>query len=100
LSALPDPLYADAFLACWIRKEAYLKACGNGLAVPLDGFSVPVMTDPAASPVDLDVVSDDSDPAKPWSLYTLQPAPGYIGALAIVGSGWRLRQRQWEMNQD
>lgn len=98
LSALPDPLYADAFLACWTKKEAYLKACGNGLAVPLEGFSVPLTTDPAQSPADLDAASNDSVPARPWSLYTLQPAPGYIGALAIEGSGWRLSERLWEMS--
>lgn len=100
LSVLPDPLYADAFLACWTKKEAYLKACGNGLAVPLDGFSLPLTTDPAEGPIDLDATSSDIVPARPWSLYTLQPAAGYIGALAIEGGGWRLCQRQWEMRQD
>lgn len=97
LSALPDPLYADAFLACWTKKEAYLKACGNGLAVPLDGFSVPLTADPAEEPINLDAASSDIVPARPWSLYSLQPAPGYIGALAIEGHGWCLSERLWEM---
>ncbi|WP_024303047.1 4'-phosphopantetheinyl transferase superfamily protein [Pseudogulbenkiania sp. MAI-1] len=99
LSGLPDPLYADAFLACWTKKEACLKACGDGLTQPLDGFSVPLTTDPAQPPAELYIASDDSAPARPWSLYTLLPAPGYIGALAIEGSGWRLRQWRWEMGQ-
>ncbi|MBI3144072.1 MAG: 4'-phosphopantetheinyl transferase superfamily protein [Pseudogulbenkiania sp.] len=99
LSALPAPLYADAFLACWTKKEAYLKACGDGLAVPLDGFSVPLTTDPEHGPVDIHVASNNIVPARRWSLYTLQPAPGYIGALAIEGGGWCLSQRQWDMHQ-
>jgi 4'-phosphopantetheinyl transferase len=99
LMALPSHLYAEAFFSCWTKKEAYLKACGEGLAIPLNGFSVPVTTDPAHAPADLYVASNDIVPAKRWSLHTLQPAPGYIGALAIEGSGWRLSQWQWKMRQ-
>jgi len=99
LIGLASHLYAEAFFSCWTKKEAYLKACGEGLAMPLNSFSVPLTTDPAHTPVDLHVVSNDIVPGKRWSLYTLQPAPGYIGALAIEGSGWRLRQWQWKMRQ-
>jgi 4'-phosphopantetheinyl transferase len=88
LMALPSHLYAEAFFSCWTKKEAYLKACGEGLAIPLNSFSVPLTTDPPAhAPFDL----------HGWSLYTLRPAPGYAGALAIEGTGWRLRQWQWKM---
>jgi len=99
LLALPSHLYAEAFFSCWTKKEAYLKACGEGLATPLNSFSVPLRTNPAHSPVDLYVGSKDIAPAKRWSLYTLRPAPGYAGALAIEGTGWRLRQWQWKMPQ-
>ena len=87
LTALPNHLYDQAFFSCWTKKEAYVKARGDGLAIPLNGFSVPLTTDPAPSPVDVS--------ARRWSFYTLQPAPGYVGALAIEGSGWRLSQWQW-----
>jgi 4'-phosphopantetheinyl transferase len=88
LMALPSHLYAEAFFSCWTKKEAYLKACGEGLAIPLNSFSVPLTTNPPAhAPVNL----------HGWSLYTLRPAPGYAGALAIEGAGWRLRQWQWQM---
>jgi 4'-phosphopantetheinyl transferase len=97
LIALPSHLHAEAFFSCWTKKEAYLKACGEGLAIPLNSFSVPLTTDPAQTPVDLHVASKDIAPAKRWSLYTLRPAPGYAGALAIEGTGWRLRQWQWKM---
>ena len=96
LHTLPSHLYAEAFFSCWTKKEASLKACGEGLAIPLDSFSVPLTTDPTHTPVDLYVASDNIVPARRWSLYTLQPAPGYIGALAIEGRGWRLRHWHWQ----
>jgi 4'-phosphopantetheinyl transferase len=72
LNRLPSHLHAQAFLSCWTKKEAYVKACGEGLAML------------------------HSPPARRWSLYTLQPAPGYIGALAVEGSGGRLTQWHWQ----
>src|SRR5437879_2961959 len=99
LTALPSHIYAEAFFSCWTKKEAYLKACGEGLAIPLNSFSVPLTTDAAYTPVDLYVPSKDIVPATRWSLYTLRPAPGYAGALAIEGTGWRLLQWHWKMPQ-
>jgi 4'-phosphopantetheinyl transferase len=99
LTALPRHLSAEAFFSCWTKKEAYIKACGEGLAISLNSFSVPLTTAPACTPVDLRVDSNDVVPARRWSLYTLRPAPGYAGALAVEGSGWRLRHGQWKMPQ-
>ncbi len=73
LSRVPSHLYGKAFLSCWTMKEAYLKGRGEGLTIPLTSFSVPITTDPAPAPVR----------CGRWSLFTLQPAPGYIGALAV-----------------
>ena len=99
LFALPSHLHAEAFFSCWTKKEVYLKACGNGLAIPLNSFSVPVTSGPARGPTDLHAASNDLAAAKRWSLYPLRPARGYIGALAIEGSGWRLSQWQWRRRQ-
>jgi len=96
LTALPSHFYAEAFFSCWTKKDACLKACGEGLAIPLNSFSVPLTTDPAPTPVELHVGSKGIVPARRWSLYTLRPAPCYAGALAIEGTGWRLRQWQWK----
>jgi 4'-phosphopantetheinyl transferase len=71
LNRLPSHLYPQAFFSCWTKKEAYMKARGEGLAIPLTSYSVPLTG---------------------WSLYTLQPAPGYIGALVVEGRDRRLRQ--------
>jgi 4'-phosphopantetheinyl transferase len=95
LNTLPSHRYAEAFFSCWTKKEACLKAYGQGLAMSLNSFSVPLTADPAHTPVDLYVASKGIGPARRWSLYTLRPAAGYAGALAIEGAGWRLRQWQW-----
>ncbi|HEV8380506.1 MAG TPA: 4'-phosphopantetheinyl transferase superfamily protein [Gemmatimonadales bacterium] len=73
LSRVPSHLYDKAFFSCWTMKEAYVKGRGEGLTIPLTSFSVPITTDPAPAPVR----------CGRWSLFTLQPAPGYIGALAV-----------------
>ena len=73
LSRVPSDLYVKAFFGCWTMKEAYVKACGEGLSMPLTSFSVPIMTDPASVPVR----------CGSWSLLAFQPAPGYVGALAV-----------------
>jgi 4'-phosphopantetheinyl transferase len=97
LTALPSHDYAEAFFSCWTKKEAYLKARGEGLTTALDTFSVPAIPDPAHTPPGVCVAAHDNVPAKRWSFYTLEPAPGYIGALAIEGSDWRLTEWDWKM---
>ena len=100
LNAMPTHLYAEAFLGCWTRKEACLKAIGRGLTLPLDSFAVPGAAGPTQVPVDVCIAPDDIAPPTRLSVYTLRPAPDYIGALAIEGSGWRLSQHQWELSRD
>lgn len=90
LRALPRERQTDAFVACWTRKEAYLKARGDGLSFPLDRFSVSVSPEEPASLLDC-----GDDETQRWVLQDLSPAAGWAAALAVEGRGWRLRRWRW-----
>jgi len=67
LRALPKEQQTEAFFRCWTRKEAYVKARGVGLSLPLSGFDA------------------DGERIGDWSIESFTPAPGYIGAI-VCGS--------------
>ncbi len=94
LRALPPERRLDAFYACWTRKEAYVKARGEGLSLPLDRFSVSLAP---GEPARLLHVEDDprGEQVARWSLHDLAPAAGYAAALAVEGHGRRLVCRRW-----
>jgi 4'-phosphopantetheinyl transferase len=82
----PDERVA-AFITGWTRKEACVKAVGEGVWSAFSRFEVSVTPgEPAA------VRSVDGEPAAgaDWSMFHLEPAPGFVGALAVPGTGWRL----------
>jgi 4'-phosphopantetheinyl transferase len=83
----PDQ-YATGFFRCWTRKEAYVKARGDGLSLALDRFEVPL--DQGATHALASCLDDPSECAR-WSLREIVPAPGYLGALVVEGDGWTLR---------
>lgn len=92
LRGLPKHLRGKAFFACWTRKEAYIKARGEGLTFPLDQFEVSLVPGGTAA---LLTTRPDAEEASHWSLRHLDPAPGYVGALAVAGRDCRLRCWQW-----
>jgi 4'-phosphopantetheinyl transferase len=77
----PDARSAT-FLRCWTRKEAYLKASGRGLLEPMDGFSVLAASGDACAP-------------DGWSVLDVQPADGFVGAVAVAGPAPSLAFRRW-----
>lgn len=97
LSRLPDDLKHRAFFTCWTRKEAYIKARGEGLSIPLDSFDVSLTP---GEPASLLVTRDQPTEAAEWSLFDLQPGPGYAGALAIRGHHWQLSLRDYTPSFD
>jgi 4'-phosphopantetheinyl transferase len=83
----PDQ-YVTGFFRCWTRKEAYVKARGDGLSLALDRFEVPL--DQGATRALASCLDDPSECVR-WSLREIVPAPGYLGALVVEGDGWTLR---------
>lgn len=78
LRSLPPLDKTVAFFRCWTRKEAYLKACGDGLGGGLD--SIEVSLTPEAQISRINGSKDSSN----WTMYSSIPAEGYVGAIACA----------------
>jgi len=92
LRALPPSLQRHAFFLCWTRKEAYIKARGEGLSIPLDQFDVSLIPGKAAGLLN---TRPNSDEALGWWLQDLTLDSGYAAALAVEGRGQTLSFWQW-----
>jgi 4'-phosphopantetheinyl transferase len=79
LMSLPAGQREHAFFLCWTRKEAYIKATGEGLSTPLDAFRVTLRPSEPAGMIQL---AGDPIAARRWTLHDLPPAPGYAAAVA------------------
>jgi 4'-phosphopantetheinyl transferase len=80
LNNLPPVLQRDAFFRIWTLKEAYMKAEGKGLAIPLNSFyfRFPSGNHPK---VRLETTSETRPDG--WDFFEFQPSPCYrisIGA--------------------
>jgi len=94
LRGIPAPRKVEAFFNCWTRKEAYLKAVGEGLAVPLDSFDVTLAP---GDPPRMLTLEGDPERAGRWSFHHFRPAEDYIGAVAIEGGTWEVET--WALEQ-
>jgi 4'-phosphopantetheinyl transferase len=70
----------EAFFRCWTRKEAYIKAVGEGLSMPLHQFDVSI--EPAPSEA-LIATRPDANAVRRWTIRNVTVASGYAAALAI-----------------
>jgi len=78
--ALPEPAKLEGFYHAWTRKEAFLKATGEGLFRPLDSFDVSL--DPRAEPR-IRRVEGEPGGVDRWHLLSFLPAEDYIAAVAL-----------------
>ena len=79
LCRLPEAAHPDAFFAYWSRKEAFIKATGEGVA-QLAAFDVSL--DPG-DPARLLRVDGEPPGAPRWSIQDLPATPGYAAALVV-----------------
>jgi 4'-phosphopantetheinyl transferase len=68
------------FYNCWTRKEAIVKALGDGLAMPLEGFAVSLAPGDAARVLHIAGRQGDGG----WQLHSFTPRPGFVAAVALA----------------
>lgn len=93
LRALPPENLHGAFFQCWARKEAYLKARGDGLFFGLNRFAVSL--GPSQPPALL-WVDDDAAAPQRWRLHDLDLCAGYTAALALPDPRSAVGVRRWD----
>jgi 4'-phosphopantetheinyl transferase len=92
LESLPMEQRIPAFFCCWTRKEAYLKAIGEGISYGLDCFEVSAHPD---KPARLIRDCQNPDETTRWRLEDIDTGPGYRAAIAVEGGEWKLKTWKW-----
>jgi 4'-phosphopantetheinyl transferase len=87
LRSLPKDMQRTAFFKCWTRKEAFIKALGDGLSCPLSDFDVSLTP---GEPALLLQVRWASEEASRWCMEDIESVPGCAGALVVAGPRCRL----------
>jgi 4'-phosphopantetheinyl transferase len=85
-------LRKEAFFNCWTRKEAFIKATGDGLSRPLNTFDVSLMPGEPARLLEIERCHEE---VNLWFMNDLKVTPGYAAALAMKGNCINIRSRQW-----
>ncbi len=88
LGSLAAARQVEGFFNCWTRKEAFIKASGEGLSHPLNTFSVTLSP---GEPARLLWIEGDPGEASRWTLAAWNPATDYTAALAIRQTGLRIQ---------
>lgn len=70
----------EGFFNCWTRKEAFIKALGDGLYYPLDSFDVSLEP---GDPTKMLRMGSICGYHRGWQLYSFTPVSGYVGAVVI-----------------
>ena len=82
LALISPEIRHEAFFHCWTRKEAFVKAKGDGLFLPLDQFDVSLAP---GQPAQLLNTRPDGEERQRWSLSALEVGYQYAGALVVEG---------------
>ncbi len=92
LSKLPAEVRTEGFFLCWTRKEAYIKAKGDGLQIPLDSFDVSLTPGRPAT------LSSVDEPR--WGIESFAPSPiserHYAAAVVAEGKDWTAHYFEWK----
>jgi 4'-phosphopantetheinyl transferase len=92
LKTLSPEKISEGFFNCWTRKEAYIKAIGNGISFPLGEFDVSLVPGESAK---LLSIHGSVLEAERWTMAGLHPAAGYTAALVVEGNVANTVYREW-----
>jgi 4'-phosphopantetheinyl transferase len=95
LRALPASQQCEAFFNCWTRKEALVKAVGDGLTRSVEQIDVTLVPGEPAMLNSVDGIDSNPHEAARWRLQALFPARGFVAALAVEGYDWQLSRWQF-----
>jgi len=91
LQKLPDAQKKYGFFNCWTRKEAYIKAKGEGISSLIGKFAVSLTPGEPAALLDHQLNSQE---VHRWTLMDLDVGPDYVAALAVEGHGVTVTRRE------
>ncbi|HEY3323604.1 MAG TPA: 4'-phosphopantetheinyl transferase superfamily protein [Planctomycetota bacterium] len=91
LMALPEQERAAAFFRCWTRKEAFVKARGQGLSIPLASFEVSL-----DEPARLLRVESSLAEQNRWFMHAFDLGAEHAGAVVVEGPACKVLLRRWE----
>jgi 4'-phosphopantetheinyl transferase len=94
LRSQPASEHVPSFFSCWTAKEAYIKAHGEGLSMPLSSFGVLPVPGASGSRLQLNVYADPEE-ARRWSMWRLELGPDLRAALAVEGESCKVRLGRW-----
>ena len=98
LRTLPEPAAIDRFFDYWTLKEAYLKARGFGLNLPLDAFAMQV----SREAIKISFKSDIADDPSGWHFSLCSPSPSHRLAIADgsrAAGGLRITCNTWPLQE-
>ncbi|MDA1316148.1 MAG: 4'-phosphopantetheinyl transferase superfamily protein [Acidobacteria bacterium] len=92
LFALPTEQQTAGFFRCWTRKEAYIKAKGKGMSIPLNSFAASLSPEQPAS---LLWVQDHAEEPARWILHEPRAGSGFAACLAAEHQPTKFQHWSW-----
>lgn len=95
LKNLPPTERLDAFYRCWTRKEAYIKAVGKGLSIPLNSFDVSLRVSEAPKMLRIEGGNPEN-----WRIFDIPTEKNYKGALVTDAAieGFDICDFNWKLH--